>query len=176
MAGIGPALCPGEVMAKTTILRSQLDEADALFDTLLAAVDRFRGEPDSSDLAMKLARLAGLLRLQFALERETLYPRMATSGLREAEIMARLFQRELEPLARMNERFIQRWSSSKAVAGSFDQFRFEAGMLIAALRERNRRLRRDILPLADRAATAHSPWLARRVRPAASAATRAATA
>ena len=163
-------------MAKTTILRSQLDEADALFDTVLTAIDRFCGAEDSADLAMKLARLAGLMRLQFALERETLYPRMATSGLRDAEIMARLFQRELEPLARMTERFIQRWSSSKAVAGSFDQFRFEADMLVAALRERNRRLRRDILPLADRAAASQSPWLARRVPLAAAATTRAATA
>lgn len=163
-------------MTKTTILRSQLDEADALFDTVLAATDRFRGAEDSSDLAMKLARLAGLVRLQFALERETLYPRMATSGLREAEIMARLFQRELEPLSRMANRFVQRWSSSRAVAASFEQFRFEAEMLIAALRERNRRLRRDILPLADRAATAHSPWLARRVPLATAAEARAATA
>lgn len=163
-------------MAKTTILRAQLDEAEALFDTVLAAIDRYRGTEDSGDLGMKLARLAELMRLQFALERETLYPRMATSGVREAEIMARLFQRELDPLARMNERFIQRWSSSRAVAGAFEQFRYEADMLVAALRERNRRLKRDILPLADRAAAAQSPWLARRVPLAAAATARAATA
>lgn len=163
-------------MAKTTILRAQVDEADALFDTVLATIDRYRGPGDSSELGMKLARLAGLMRLQFALERDTLYPRMATSGLRESEIMARLFQRELEPLSRMNERFIQRWSSSRAVAGSFDQFRYEADMLIAALRERNRRLRRDVLPLAERASVAHSPWLARRLSTAAGKAPRAATA
>ena len=60
-----------------------------------------------------------------------------------------MFRNELVHIAAQFERFVERWSSSDAIAGALRQFEYEAGMLFAALRDRIDREQRDLYPLAE---------------------------
>lgn len=138
-------------MAFTALLRAQHDSAEALFDELSADLARLRSDADAYPLSLKLARLAGRLRAHFAIEAEALYPPMIESGHREAALMARIYRSEIAHLAARFDRFVERWSDVDAIAAARRQFRFEAGMLFAALRDRFHREDRDLFPLADKA-------------------------
>ena len=138
-------------MTSTLSLRAQHDAAEAMIDQIFSDIARYRSDEDAFPLSLKLARLAGILRTHFALEDELLYPRMIESDHREAALMARVYRDEVAHLATRFDRFIERWSSSDAIAGARRQFRFEAGMLFAALRDRIDRENRDLYPLAEEA-------------------------
>ena len=137
-------------MPWTSALRAHHDAAEALFDEILDALDSYRGDEDAYPLSLKLARLAGILRTHFAIEDEILYPRMIESGDREAAILARIYQSEHGQLGKSFEHFVQRWASSDAIAAAVRQFRFEAGMLFAAIRDRIHRENRDLYPAAEK--------------------------
>lgn len=136
-------------MSCTASLRAQHDAVEVMFDEIFDDLAHYRSERDAFPLSLKLARLAGILRTHFRMEDELLYPRMIASDSREAAVLARVFQGELGHLASRFDRFLERWSSSDAIAGAVRQFRFEAGMLFAAIRERIHRENRDLFPLAD---------------------------
>ena len=136
-------------MARTTMLRAQIDAADAMLDRILIGIDAYRGDASAYPLSLDLARLAGVLRIQFSLGDRHLYPFMIASGQRETAEIARGFQREICHLGRRYDRFMQRWSTSSAIASDVSQFRCEAEVMFTALRERFRREKRDLYPLAD---------------------------
>jgi hypothetical protein len=138
-------------MSFTALLRAQHDSAEALLDEFSADLARFRSDADAYPLSLKLARLAGTLRTHFAIEAEALYPPMIESSHREAALMARIYRNEIAHLAARFDRFVERWSDAAAIAAARRQFRFEAGMLFAALRDRLHRENRDLFPLADEA-------------------------
>jgi hypothetical protein len=138
-------------MSFTALLRAQHDSAEALLDEFSADLARFRSDADAYPLSLKLARLAGTLRTHFAIEAEALYPSMIESSHREAALMARIYRDEIAHLAARFGRFVERWSDAAAIAAARRQFRFEAGMLFAALRDRLHRENRDLFPLADEA-------------------------
>jgi HAMP domain-containing protein len=122
-----------------------------MIDQIFRDIAHYRSDADAFPLSLKLARLAGILRTHFALEDELLYPSMIESDHREAALMARVYRDEVGHLATRFERFIDRWSRSDSIAGARRQFRFEAGMLFAALRDRMDRENRDLFPLAEEA-------------------------
>ena len=136
-------------MARTTMLRAQIDAADAMLDRILIAIDAYRGDPAAYPLSLDLARLAGVLRIHFSLGDRHLYPFMIASGQHETTEIARGFQREICHLGRRYDRFMQRWSTSSAIANDVPQFRCEAEVMFTAIRERLRRETRDLFPLAD---------------------------
>ena len=138
-------------MSLTASLRAQHDAAEAMLDEISADLARFRSDADAYPLSLKLARLAGILRTHFAAEEEALYPPMIESSHREAALMARIFRDEIAHLATRFDRFIDRWADAAAIAAARRQFRFEAGMLFAALRDRIHRENRDLFPLAEEA-------------------------
>ena len=138
-------------MTNLSSLRAQHDAAEAMIDQIFADIARYRTDKDAFPLSLKLARLAGILRTHFALENQMLYPPMIESDHREAALMARIYRDEVGHLRARFERFMGRWSSSTAIAGACRQFRFEAGMLFAALRDRIHRENRDLFPLAEQA-------------------------
>lgn len=138
-------------MARTSGLRAQHDAVEALIDQIFTDIEQYRSGKDAFPLTMKLARLAGTLRTHFALEDEILYPSMIESDHRQAAVMARVFRTGHSHLASQFERFVDRWSTSAAIAASMRQFEFEAGMLFAALRERIDKENRELYPLADEA-------------------------
>jgi hypothetical protein len=151
-------------MSLTFFLRAQHHAAEHLLDELSADLARYRSDADAYPLSLKLARLAGALRTHFAVEAEALYPAMIESSHREAALMAHIYRDEIAHLAARFDGFIHRWSDTSAIAAAQRQFRFEAGMLFAALRDRFHREDRDLFPLAEEAgarkaglAMAHPP-------------------
>ena len=135
-------------MARTTMLRAQ-NAAEAMLDRILIAIDAYRGDASAYPLSLDLARLAAVLRIQFSLGDRHLYPFMIASGQRETTEIARGFQREVCHIGRHFDRFMQRWSTSSAIASDVPQFRCEAEVMFIALRERFRREKRELYPLAD---------------------------
>ena len=135
-------------MARTTMLRAQ-NAAEAMLDRILIAIDAYRGDASAYPLSLDLARMAGVLRIQFSLGDRHLYPFMIASGQRETTEIARGFQREVCHIGRHFDRFMQRWSTSSAIASDVPQFRWEAEVMFIALRERFRREKRELYPLAD---------------------------
>ena len=136
-------------MARTTMLRAQTAAAEAMIDRILIAIDGYRGDASAYSLSLDLARLAGVLRIHFSLGDRHLYPFMIASGESGIAEIARYFQREICDLARCFEQFMQRWSTSSAIASDVDQFGREAGILFSALRDRFQRERRELYPLAE---------------------------
>jgi len=100
-------------------------------------------------LSLDLARLAGVLRIHFSLGDRHLYPFMIASGQRETVGIARDLQREICTLGARFDRFMQRWSTSSAIASDVARFRCEAEVMFGALRERLHRETRELYPLAD---------------------------
>ena len=78
--------------------------------------------------------------------------------------MALVYRAEVAHLATRFERFIERWSTSDAIAGARRQLRFEAGMLFAALRDRIHRENDDLFPLAEEAAARKAAHVIARAR------------
>src|SRR5687768_12137537 len=105
-------------MARTTTLRAQHAAAEAMIDQIYSDIEHYRSDRDALPLTLKLARLAGILRTHFPMEDEVLYPSMIESDQREAALTARVFRNELVHIAAQFERFVERWSSSDAIAGA----------------------------------------------------------
>jgi hypothetical protein len=136
-------------MARTTVLRAQNRVIDLLLADLFDSIETYRGAADTDALSLKLTRLSGTLRSHFALEDHFLYPYMITSRDHDAAIVGRVFQSELCNIGTQFDRFFRRWVRSEAIAASFPQFSYEAGMLFGAIRDRNQREDRDLFPVAD---------------------------
>ena len=142
-------------MDKIDTLRAQHDAVEAMIGDLSANLAHHSSEADADAdayrLSLKLTRLTGALRSHLATEAETLYPPMIESDHREAALAARVYRDEVTHLAARFDRFVDRWSDAEAIAAARRQFRFEAGMLFAALRDRIHRENRDLFPLAEEA-------------------------
>jgi hemerythrin-like domain-containing protein len=140
-------------MSNIASLRAQHDAVEAMINDISADLAHCPGNADADayPLSLKLARLAGSLRSHLSAEAETLYPAMIESAHREAALAAHVFRDEVTHLAARFERFVERWSDAAAIAAARRQFRFEAGMLFAALRDRIHRENRDLFPLAEEA-------------------------
>ena len=136
-------------MARTTIMRAQVDAANAMLDRIRIAMNAYDGDAAAYPLALDLSRLAGILRIHFALADRTLYPVLIASGCPATTALAQDFQREICTLANRFERFNLRWSSSIAIASDFTLFRNEAAVMIMAIRRRLRREMNDLFSIAD---------------------------
>ena len=136
-------------MARTTIMRAQMEAANAMLDRIRIGMNAYDGDAAAYPLALDLSRLAGILRIHFALADRNLYPFLIASGSPEAVAIAHDFQREICTLANRFERFNLRWSSSSAIAGNVTLFRGEAAVMIMAIRRRLRREMSDLFPVAD---------------------------
>lgn len=141
-------------MARTTMLRAQINAAQAMLDRLAIGLAAYRGDASAYPLTLDLSRLAGVLRIHFSLSDRHLYPFMIASGQPETVRIAQYFQNEVDHLGRHFDRFMQRWSTSDAIAGNLPQFRCEAEVMFIAIRVRLQRETRDLLPLADALADA----------------------
>ena len=137
-------------MAQTTIMRAQVDAANAMLDRIRIAMNAYRGHDCACRLSLDLARLAGILRIHFSIADRSLYPFLLASGSPATVDLAQDFQREICTLANRFERFTKRWSTSSAIASNADLFRREAGVMIMAIRRRLRRETTDLFPVADR--------------------------
>jgi len=136
-------------MARTTMLRAQIDVAEAMLDRILIAIDGYGGASSAYPLSLDLSRLAGVMRIHFSLGDRHLYPFMIASYQRETAEIACRFQRENNQLTRRFERFMQRWSTSDAIASDMARFRCDAEAMMTAIRDQFRRETRDLFPLAD---------------------------
>ena len=136
-------------MARTTIMRAQVDAANAMLDRIRIGMNAYDGDAAAYPLALDLSRLAGILRIHFALADRSLYPFLIASGCPATVALAHDFQREICTLANRFERFNLRWSSSVAIAGNVTLFRGEAAVMIMAIRRRLRHEMSDLFPVAD---------------------------
>lgn len=136
-------------MARTTMMRAQSDAAEAMLDRILIAIDAYRGDASAFPLSLDLSRLANVLKIHASLGDRHLYPFMNASGQPETAETARLFHSEIGHLGRRLDRFMERWSTSHAIASETVQFRCEVEVMCNAIRTRLRRERRDLYPLAD---------------------------
>ena len=136
-------------MARTTIMRAQVDAANAMLDRIRIGINAYQGDASAYPLALDLSRLAGILRIHFSIADRNLYPFMIEAGSPATAALAMDFQREICTLANRFERFNQRWSSSSAIASNIALFRGEAAVMIMAIRRRLRRETRELFPLAD---------------------------
>lgn len=136
-------------MARTTMLRAQIDAAEAMLDRILIRIDAYSGDGSAYPLSLDITRLASVMRIYFSIGDRQLYPFMIASGLHHTAEIARGFQREISILGKRFDRFVQRWPTSSAIASNMPQFRCEAEVMLTAIRDRLNRETRDLLPLAD---------------------------
>ena len=136
-------------MARTTIMRAQVDAANAMLDRIRIGMNAYDGDAAAYPLALDLSRLAGILRIHFALAARNLYPFLIASNCPATAALAQDFKRELCTLANRFERFNLRWSSSIAIAGNVTLFRGEAAVMIMSIRRRLRHEMSDLFPIAD---------------------------
>ncbi len=136
-------------MARTTMIRAQIQAAEAMLDRLAIGLNAYEGDASAYPMSLDLARLAAVLRIQFSLGDRQVYPFMIASGQPETARIAQRFQHEISHLGRRFDRFMQRWSTSGAIARDLPQFRCEAEVMLMAIRDRLQRETRDLLPLAD---------------------------
>ena len=136
-------------MARTTIMRAQVDAANAMLDRIRIGMNAYDGEAAAYPLSLDLSRLAGILRIHFALADRSLYPFLIASGSPATVALAQDFQREICTLGNRFEQFAGRWSTSQAIAGNAALFRREAAVIIMAIRRRLRRETSDLFPIAD---------------------------
>ena len=131
-------------------MRRQHDALTEILLRLVNMVDRYRGGPDAYPIAVQLARLVSLLRSHLASEDEWLYPAMVAAHEPGAAALAFGFRAEMGGLASKLEEFERLWSSSSAIAASFDAFRSDARILFVAIDERIAREDAELYPAADR--------------------------
>lgn len=136
-------------MARTDMLRRQHDAAVVIVEEISASIYNFREARDAYAIALKLAKLKGLLRIHFAQEDRSLYPAMMASSDAEVAATAATFQKEMGHLGAAFESFADRWSTSAAIAANFDQFREESADLFGKLANRIERENEDLYRLAD---------------------------
>lgn len=136
-------------MSRTSALRRQHDAASALASRLQDEIERHRADRDTHGISVMLAKLLGLLSIHLAQEDRSLYPAMMASGDERAAAVARRFAEEMGGLAGRLKTFAAHWSSPAAIASNYDDFRQEAGTVLAALGERIERENECLYPLAD---------------------------
>ena len=136
-------------MARTTVMRAQVDTANAMLDRIRIGMNAYDGDAAAYPLSLDLARLAGILRIHFSIADRSLYPFLIAFGSVDTAVLAQKFQREICTLATRFEQFSRRWQSSSAIASNAILFRSEAAVMIMAIRRRLRRETRDLFPLAD---------------------------
>lgn len=136
-------------MARTTIMRAQVDAAHAMLDRIRIGMNAYDGDAAAYPLSLNLSRLAAILRIHFSIADRNLYPFLIDAGTPETAALARDFQREICTLATRFERFSQRWHSSSAIASNVALFQTEAAVMIRAIRRRLRRETDELFPIAD---------------------------
>ena len=130
-------------------MRAQVDAANAMLDRIRIGMNAYDGDAAAYPLALDLSRLAGILRIHFALADRNLYPFLIASDCPATAAVAQDFKREICTLANRFERFNLRWSSSIAIAANVTLFRGEAAVMIMAIRRRLRRETTELFPIAD---------------------------
>lgn len=136
-------------MARTDILRRQHDAAVVLVEEINGSIQNFDEPRDAYAIALRLAKLNGLLRIHFAQEDRSLYPAMMASSDAQVADTAATFQREMGYLGAAFASFIDRWGMSAAIAANFDQFRDESAELFGKLANRIERENEELYRLAD---------------------------
>lgn len=136
-------------MARTELLRRQHDAAVMLVEELGAAIRAYRSTENAYDIALKLTKLKGLLRLHFAHEDRMLYPAMIAGEDHVAAQTALGFQHEMGGLSTAFEAFASKWALSSSIASSFADFRDESADIFGKLANRIERENEDLYPLAD---------------------------
>ena len=136
-------------MSRTANLRRQHDAAIQLSDEILSLSNAADGPANAARIAMTLAKLTGVLRIHFAQEDRVIYPYMLQSADRAAARVALTFQSEMGALSPRFQDYAQRWSTARAIAAGFIDFRSESKWLLSALVHRIRREDAELYPLAD---------------------------
>ena len=136
-------------MTSTHLLRRQHDEAIAMIDRLLSRLTNYRGPSEAYGLALQLAKLTQLMRVHFAQEDYSLYPKLLASPDPAVAEAASAFQRESGELWGQFEAFVRHWSTSAAIAANFNQFRAEGFAIFPAIEDRCRRENDLLFPLAE---------------------------
>src|SRR3989337_4600313 len=112
-------------MTSTHLLRSQHKDAIAMIDRLFNQLTHYNGASDAYGIALQLAKLTQLMRVHFAQEDYTLYPKLMASPDGDVAETARAFQSESGALWSQFEAFVRHWSTSTAIPLNFGQFRTE---------------------------------------------------
>jgi len=136
-------------VARTELLRRQHDAAVALVEELGAGIRSYRSTEDAYDIALKLTKLKGLLRIHFAHEDRMLYPAMIAGVDRIAAQTALGFQNEMGGLNAAFEAYASKWALSSNIASAFANFRDESADIFGKLANRIERENEDLYPLAD---------------------------
>lgn len=136
-------------MTSMHLLRSQHRDAVAMIDRLFSQLANYTGPGDAYGIALQLAKLTQLMRVHFAQEDYTLYPKLIASTDANVAETARAFQSESGELWSQFEAFVRHWSTSTAIAGNFGQFRTEGGTIFHAIEDRCRRENDLLFPLAE---------------------------
>lgn len=136
-------------MARSTMIHAQADAAEAMIDRIVIGIAGYAGDGSAFPLSLDVARLGNILRIHYSIADRQLYPLLIRCGGPRAVRIAHEFQREVSVVGGRFDRFRQRWSSSSAIAGDVAQFRVEAEAMMALLRDRLGRERRDLYPLVD---------------------------
>jgi hypothetical protein len=144
-------------MARPATLRAVHHAAETLFDDILDTIETYGGAADAAPLCLKLAGLARILRELFVRQQRTLTKIIGT-GDRQSAIEARICLSEQGEVGKSFEHFIHRWVDRVAIAGAVRQFRFEAGMMFAEIRDLIRRERSAPFAFAEQLLGGPQAW------------------
>lgn len=137
-------------MGRTSQLRAQHQIAHALAREILADGQHYQTRDEARSLTLKIARLAGVLRIHFALEDELLYPALRRQPDRDAALHADLVWQQVGDLAERFEAFFGEWSRADALLARPDAFRRDARALFSDLAARMIREEHEVFPMAER--------------------------
>ena len=137
----------------TTHLQRQHDTALRLAEDILAdaralvAVHGDRGR--AQRIALTLSQLTGLLKIHFAQEDGSLYPKLFASRRAETAEVAQRFFQEMGQIGPNYLAFVSRWATVDALLAEPRAFMVESQAMFRKLIERIRRENLILYPLAD---------------------------
>ena len=133
---------------RTSTLRRQHQAAIDLIERLRSAA-RSPGVLDAVVLTDLLAKLAGLLRIHFAMEDRVLYPAMLACPDDRTSRTAKAFQSEMGGISAAFAAFMDRWRARATIQSDPSIFIDECHPILAALVERIEREDHELYTLAD---------------------------
>jgi hypothetical protein len=109
---------------------------------------------NADDIATRIVKISGVIKLHLAIEDTVLYPAVADSADRKLARLGEAYQREMNGIAGEYFAFASRWNLPARLKADPEGFRADANRVLRVLFDRMRREDTEFYPAIDAAAGA----------------------
>lgn len=106
---------------------------------------------NAEDIAARIVRISGVIKLHLAIEDTVLYPAIADGADRKLARMSEIYQREMNGIAGEYFAFASRWNLPARVTADPEGFRADANRVLRVLFDRMKREDHEFYPAIDAA-------------------------